>query len=199
MSSTNQERIKYLLEYRIPKFWILPPNILIDYQAGFGDNKHWHFLVDLIPKNIRNAEKAYVNGLLEACIYYAITTLEYALKAKYCLQLNEEKKDADIFLKEHHTLGSLCTNNPSIIDQLKLTELKENIIQLNELRNGLFHFNYEKLKEGIRKLGFDFSKIETNTSFIIYPNLIDDQLASNVYNQVINILEFIFKPKKSND
>ena len=199
MYSDPEMRLKQLGDYNLPDYFIFPPEILSKIDDWETESKHWHFLVDLIINKIRYAKISYSHSLIEGCIFYSIQALEYSLKAKYCLYLNfkSNSEDADKFLLDREiSLGNFTNDNDNKLREVGLESIKEDITKLNNLRNGLFHFNYKKLMQGIKDLGWDYSSFEKEGSFIIYPNLVDDTLACNVFKKVIELLDIIFNVKK---
>ena len=94
-------RRKDIPVYPLPDYFILPPKLIISLESFGTDHKHWHLLSSEITSSMNKARKSYIQILPEACIYYSIVSLEYALKTKYCLFIseNEGEDKADSILK----------------------------------------------------------------------------------------------------
>lgn len=196
-----EKRLSQLMIYEFPYHFIMSPKDFMEYESGFGKEVHWWYLADLMLHALRNARTSYAYQLVEGCIYYSILALEYGLKAKYCRFLSEGENHAvaDEWLVNKTSRPSLGTfshpiSSPGLYSSMQIENLSVQVRGLNELRTGLFHFNWEKLRSAIKHLGFDSTEWEEEGFTIIYPNLIDDTLAINVNNCVINLLNTIFLP-----
>ena len=188
-------RSKDIPVYHLPDCFILPPKLIISLESFGTQYRHWHLLSSEITSCMNKARKSYINILPEACLYYSIVSLEYALKTKYCLFISQNKDDdeADKILKDNRfSLGSFLKEGDKKLRELGLENLREAISNLNEFRNGLIHFNYEKLMNGIKQLGYDFTWHEDEGVFVFYTTFIDDNLSLNVYKRVCNLLDEIF-------
>lgn len=186
-------RAQDIQPYFLGDYHILPPKLLIGLESMAVQHRHWHLLCGHIVENMHKAREAYIRILPEACIYYAITALEYGLKSKYCLSISESKSDEEADKQLLNlSLGSFLSAGDTKLSELRLASLKSSISALNELRNGLFHFNYERLMAGIKTLGFDFSHWEREGIFVFYTEFVDDTLALNVHNRVKSLLDAIF-------
>jgi len=192
-------RSKDIPVYPLPDYFILPPKLIISLESFGTDHKHWHLLSSEITSSMNKARKSYIQILPEACIYYSIVSLEYALKTKYCLFISENRGEdkADSILKDNNlSLGTFVKEGDTKLNQMRLSRIKTDISSLNTLRNGLIHFNYEKLMKAIKNLGYDFTWHEKEGLFIFYTTFIDDDLSLNVYKKVCNLLDNIFVKKR---
>jgi len=194
------ERNNELKELKIDRQFILPLYENLEYENGFGKTKHWHYLSDLFYDNILNAKKAYCQMLISGSIYYSLISIEYILKLKWCVYLNKSKhsNEADEFLSnksKRNTFGQFI-NDKEKLKILNIEEFEEKLNLLNLIRNGLFHFNFENLKNGLKKLNYDFSNDEKKGWEVFYTNYIDSNLAKNIYNLLIDIVEKLYNIKK---
>lgn len=190
-----ERRGKDIPIYLLPDYFILPPNLIISLESFGTQYRHWHLLSSEIVSSMDKARKSYINILPEACLYYSIVSLEYALKTKYCLFISQSKNDdeADRILKDKRfSLGSFLNEGDKKLEELGLDKLRKKISNLNEFRNGLIHFNYGKLMKGIKELGYDFTLHEDDGVFVFYTTFIDDGLSLNIYKMVCNLLDEIF-------
>lgn len=194
-----KRRSKDIPIYNLPDYFILPPKLIISLESFGTKHRHWHLLSELITNSMNKARRAYINILPEACLYYSIVSLEYAMKTKYCLFISQTKNDeeADKLLKDRgFSLGTFVKEGDNKLDELGLSDLKESISNMNEFRNGLIHFNYEKLMKGIKEFGYDFTWHERDGVFVFYTNFIDDELSLKIYKKVCNLLDEIFVGEK---
>ena len=192
-------RSKDIPIYQLPTYFILPPKLITSLESFGTNHKHWHLLSSEITSSMDKAKKSYIQILPEACILYSIVALEYALKTKYCLFISENKGEdkADEILNDNsYSLGTFVKEGDKKLKEMKLSRLKASIASLNTLRNGLIHFNYNKLMKAIKDLGYDFSWHEKKGSFVFYTTFIDDELSLNVYKKVCNLLDNIFVKKR---
>ncbi|MFA5856687.1 MAG: hypothetical protein WC867_04980 [Candidatus Pacearchaeota archaeon] len=195
--SRQEDREKQIEFFSIPEYFILTPELTIKLESFSEADKNWHFLADFVDNYITSSRKAYINNLLEASLFYSINSIEFALKAKYCLYLYENNKveEAEEYLiNRNSTFGELLSDN-NRLQNLDIYDLKEDLLALKDFRDGLFHFNYEKIKEGIKRFGLDFSFLEGDNTFIYYTAFIDDDLVLNIYNKCLEILKRLFVKK----
>lgn len=192
-----EKRLSQLKDYNFPPYLIMGKKDLMNYESGFGEEVHWHYLLDLMYTSLNGARTAFSHKLIEASIFYSISALEFGLKLKKCVILAKTASNciADKWLiYQSPTLGTF--SETSKLTELGICNLSREIIGLNKLRSGLFHFNYEKLKNAIKSLSFNFSEWEEKGMQIIYPNMVNDSLAINTNNLVINLLERVLITKK---
>lgn len=192
-------RSKDIPIYQLPDYFILTPKLIISLESFGTEHKHWHLLSSEITSSIDKARKSYIHMLPEACIFYSILALEYALKTKYCLltsnRAGEDEADK-LLVDKSFNLGTFVKPGDTKLKEMRLLRLKKDITRLKSLRNGLIHFNYEELMKAIKDLGYDFSWHEKNGAFVFYTTFIDDNLALNVYKKTCGIIEEIFVRKK---
>lgn len=193
-----EDRIKQLKEFSIPEFFILTPKLAIELESFSARCKNWHLLAERINTFITSSRRSYAYGFLDASIFYAIGAVEFSLKAKKCKieMLKGDDKSAEEELKFHrYSLGKIISNETRLLE-MGILELKKDLEMLNELRSGLFHFNYEKLRNSIRYFGLDdFTKLESRGGFAFITAYIDDYLVIQVYAKCINIIEKLFVNK----
>lgn len=193
-----KDRIKQLKEFSIPDFFILTPKLVIELESFSTKCKNWHLLSERINTFITSSRKSYACSFLDASIFYAIGAVEFSLKAKKC-QIEMLKGNDNLAEEElkslHYSLGEIISNENRLLE-MGILELKKDLKMLNELRNGLFHFNYEKLRNSIKYFGLDdFTDLESRGGFAFITAYIEDYLVINVYAKCIEIIEKLFVNK----
>lgn len=196
MVDVCNEKLNLTKCYIFPAFIIGKRNFQI-YDIGMYEGNHWWYLSDLINNYLEDSRIAFVNNLYTGSIIYSIMALEYAFKVKYCNYLDSEGENPDEYLNVvGDTLGSFYGNKDKYKNIFNDFNYFEIVKSLNELRNGLIHFNSKKFYDAIKSLGLvsEDMKQENSDWEIIFPNLVNEYLTKKVYNLVCGIIEFLFLP-----
>ncbi|MFP4401983.1 MAG: hypothetical protein ACLFPL_02025 [Candidatus Nanoarchaeia archaeon] len=114
------------------------PHILIsDYYIK---NFAWYELRTLIGPLAEESFLAYYTGMYLSSISCIANCCEYILKFEF---FKSFKYDSNL------TLGSFISKNNTLIkkfiEQIKIDKFETKIFNINQIRNGYFHFNTEKL------------------------------------------------------
>ncbi len=190
-----EDRIKQLIDFSIPDFFILSPKLAIELEGFSEECKYWHMLPERINTFITSSRVAFAQNLLDASIFYAIGAVEFSLKAKKVRLAYDQGNDSpcEEELKDNkYNLGKII-HDDNLLTELGVIKFKQDLNDLNELRNGLFHYNFEKLRNAVKKFGVnDFDEWEKNGGFTFITAYIEDCLAIKVYNKCIKVIEKLF-------
>jgi hypothetical protein len=207
MGSEDEEIIKQILnfgkEYKdiiseklpgplITKIPTPEPHCLI--SDIYLNKKDWYDLCDLIDSFADEAHKSYNFGLFYASIASSIMCVEYTLKYEYLRKIakveqNEKTKERSF------TLGFFTKEKSrNLRTIIKNEDLIKKIILLNHIRNAMFHFNPEKIKN----VANSYKSLESfNNPLISEPSSLI--LANYTYNIMNGVLDYFYGKNKENE
>lgn len=152
----------------LPRFIPAPePHVIItdlyDHYDKSDVKTHWYELRNLIPEFENQAFASYYSGLYFSSINCISTCVEFILKYEYVrkAQPSERNMRLDELVAGKLTLGSFITEDPSNPNKKEVIESKarlessglgnyrNELILLNKVRNGFFHFNPKKLRDAL--------------------------------------------------
>ncbi len=143
----------YPLEIPEPDIAYIPPaepHILITDLYEKKDD--WYILSELIHDFACESYASYYNGLYYASFMLSTTCLELTLK----YELVRQKKISPQKLTENYTFGSVQKDlKRKRFKNIRMCEYKKNIETIGHVRNGMFHFNPEKLKKSLESIDKD--------------------------------------------
>jgi hypothetical protein len=144
----------YPLEILEPDIAYIPPaepHILITDLYEKEDD--WYILSELIGDFARESYASYYNGLYYASFMLSTTCLELTLK----YELVRQKKIPSKKLKEsNYTFGQVQKDlKRKRFKNIKMGDYSKKIETIGNVRNGMFHFNPEKLKKSLELIDKD--------------------------------------------
>ncbi|VVC00871.1 Uncharacterised protein [uncultured archaeon] len=119
------------------------PHVLISEQNE--DVKPWYNFRELIQELERQAFVSYYQGLYFASFMCSVSCLEYILKYEYVIKTRDE----GILQDNTTTFGKMVNEK---LGSINLSKYKEELTNVNSLRNGFFHLNTDKLKSSVVNL-----------------------------------------------
>jgi hypothetical protein len=104
----------------------------------------WYELPAHIHRAADESYLCYCDGLYLASLLCSLTAIEFSVKLAYITRKGNPK----IFKDKNKTLGSLAGD----LGDIGLGRYKKEFEGIVQLRNGLFHFNYDKLNSSTKKI-----------------------------------------------
>ncbi len=145
--SIDNEYPKLLKYYEIGYIPPAEPQVLI--TDVFNNPQEWYSVPSLIKEQFMQTYVCYFNGLYLASLSCAINTVELVLKYEYV----RIEKDPDKLTERYFTLGNIIYNE---LDKIKLEKFKEELILINDIRSGIYHYNTNKLKSVLTNFNIDY-------------------------------------------
>jgi len=150
----------YPKEIDIPKIEFIQypePHIII--TDWYENPEEWYSLYTLIEPYAEQAYLCYNKGFWHASMACCINCCECILKYEY-LRKVDRKEANELILKM--TLGFFTGDNAKNLSKLKIKKkFQSRLNYLNNIRNGLYHFNPKKIKK-INRKGKGFIEKEAN-------------------------------------
>lgn len=143
----------YPLDIPEPDIAYIPPaepHILITDLYEKEDD--WYIMSELIRDFACESYASYYNGLYYASFMLSTTCLELTLK----YELVRQKKIPPQKLKENYTFGLVQKDlKGKRFKNIRMSEYTKKIETIGHVRNGMFHFNPDKLKKSLELIDTD--------------------------------------------
>jgi len=119
------------------------PHVLI--TDLYDKPEDWHLVREMIDEYAKQAYTAYYCGMYFASFMCSTSCLEFTLKYEY---VRQNPTESEKFGHGNFSFSTIIKE----ANELGLENYKDKLLLINEARNGLFHFNPEKLKKAIKKM-----------------------------------------------
>lgn len=170
-----------------------PHSYITDYYL------HKYDWVDLRELIIPFYEEAYISfniGLYNSCIASSINCLEYILKYELLRHINMKSiSEANKKYNEHKlTLGSFLSTESDFANNLKIDNFQEKLQIINNIRNGFFHFNVNKL---IKASQYFSERIQGST--LVSGTNEQLEVAYFIYITITEVITYFYNSEKSKE